>query len=392
MTMIGADPFSPAVVADPYPWYRALLDDDGPRYLPERDLWVVSRYDQVRDAARDHRTLVSGQGVTYVRIPLPMMLTSDPPDHTRLRRIVSRVFTPRAIDSWRAMIERQAAELVGGLRAAAEPDLVTGLAAPLPVLVIAEILGIPSADRALFRTWADRVVEGFDLLDDVHGADDLDTRILDAIQELDAYFAAIIAERRARPGDDLVTRLIQAEERMEAAELFWFCFLLLVAGTETTTNLIGTLGHLLATRQDLWHTLAADPARTPDAVEEALRWGSPIQGFFRDAADGCVVGGTAIPAGSRVLLLYAAANRDPRHFTDPDTYDLDRRPGDHLAFGTGIHFCLGAHLARSESAAAVGHLLAAADGLTLRGEPVRTANPTLRGFTSLPVRLRAEGP
>ncbi|HEY3683989.1 MAG TPA: cytochrome P450 [Streptosporangiaceae bacterium] len=386
MTMIGADPFAPGVVADPYPWYRSLLADEGPRYLPERDLWVVSRYDQVRDAARDHRTLASGQGVTYVRIPLPMMLTSDPPDHTRLRRIVSRVFTPRAIDEWRGMIDRQAVRLVAELRAADEPDLVTGLAAPLPVMVIAEILGIPAADRALFRTWADRVVEGFNLLDDVYTADDLDTRILDAVQELDGYFAAIIADRRAHPGDDLVTRLVQAEERLDPKELFWFCFLLLVAGTETTTNLIGTLGHLLATGPDLRRALAADPGRTPDAVEEALRWGSPIQGFFRDALDGCAVGGTAIPAGARVLLLYAAANRDPRHFADPDAYDLDRRSTDHLAFGTGIHFCLGAHLARTEAAAAIGHLLAAADGFAPRGEPVRTANPTLRGFTSLPVR------
>ncbi|MQA96842.1 MAG: cytochrome P450 [Streptosporangiales bacterium] len=382
------DPLAAEVIADPYPWYRELLAARQPVYVPGRDLWVISRYEHVRAAARDHGRLSSAEGIMYARVAMPMMITLDPPDHTRLRRLAAQAFTPRAIAELEDAVRHTADGLIDGLLGG-HTDAVADLAGPLPVTLIAEMLGVPTADRARFRTWADRIVEGFNHIDDIDSYDEVDPAVYEAGTELHEYLSAVIAERRAAPADDLISRVITApvEPEVTDGELFWFAFLLLIAGTETTTNLLGGMLHTLAGDPELRRTLTEAPVRLPDAIEESLRWHSPIQGFFRTATAPYAVDGVEIPAGSRVLLLYAAANRDPRHFPEPDVFDLDRRPGDHLAFGSGIHFCLGAHLARLETRVALERLLPRAGTLELAGEPARTANPTLRGFVKLPLHV-----
>ena len=381
------DPFAPEVVADPYPWYARLLSLDAPAVLARHNLWVLARYRDVWEGARAHERLVSGEGVAYQRMPLPMMLTMDPPDHTRLRKIVARDFTPRAVASWTPIVEKLTASAIRPLIGNGPVDFVSAVSGPLPVMVIAMVLGIPPEDHERFRAWSDGVVEGFSL--GTAGGELIASRVTEPILELQAYFAQLIKERRARPRDDLVTKLLQPSEdgRLSETELLWFLFLLLVAGNETTTSLLGNMLLAFATHADQWELLQERPDLVPAAVEEVLRFDAPIQGFFRTAAPSCQIGTTPIPRGARVLLLFGAANRDPAQYPEPNQFLIERNPTDHLAFGAGIHFCLGASLARLEATLVLRLLAEHTSGVRLAGAPQRTTNPTLRGLRSLPVEL-----
>ena len=381
------DPFAPEVIVDPYPWYERLLDSNGPVLLPQHDLWVLARHRDVWQGARAHDLLSSAEGVAYQRMTLPMMLTMDPPDHTRLRKIVARDFSPRAVESWAGKVERLAIDAVNPLVGSGKFDFVEAVAGPLPVMVIATVLGIPPEDHARFRSWSDAVVEGFR---PGSAADESKTsRVTEPVLELQVYFAQLIEQRRARPRDDLVTKLLQpsADGRLSQAELLWFLFLLLVAGNETTTGLLGNMLLAFATHPEQWAMLRARPELVPSAVEEVLRFDAPIQGFFRTATQSCQIGGAAIPRGARVLLLFGAANRDPARYPEPGRFLIERNPTDHLAFGAGIHYCLGASLARLEAAVLLRLLAKRASVVRLAGDPQRTTNPTLRGFRRLPVEL-----
>ncbi len=433
----GYDHLSPAVIADPYPWYRRLLAADGVYHDERNDIWVLSRYDDVYAAVRNPEALSSAEGVAYRRMFVPMMLTVDPPDHTRLRRIVSREFTPRTLERWTAMIDRLAADAVGRLAGAETVDFVAAVASPFPVAVIAAILGIADEDLPVLRRISDDVIEAFKLsqpenraaaaivditsrrrfVESVTGigmrfpaltgaflrgltavtsrlaggerwADDV-ARSPRAVADLQTICAKLVRERRRRPGEDLVSKLLaeHPDGRLSDSEIFFFFLLLLIAGHETTTNLLGNLVIALAERPDEWRRLKDDPSLVPSAVREALRYESPIQGFFRTAVTPYRVGDVEIPAGARVLLLFGAANRDPRHYPDPDLFRVDRDPRDHLAFGGGIHYCLGASLAEMEGIAVLRELLASATRIELAGDIVRTQSPTLRGAKSLPLRL-----
>jgi cytochrome P450 len=377
------------VIADPYPWYRRLLEEPSVVHADPHDIWALAHYDDVRAAARDHTRLSSAEGVAFPRLGLPMMLTMDQPDHTRLRRIVSRDFTPAAVRRWRPMVESYVGTAVDRMLDAAEVDLVEALALPLPIQVIAEVIGVPPSDQADFKRWSDGIVEGFKLGDRPEVDADAIVHVQAATTELFAYVQAGIAERRAAPRDDLFSVLLQPRdgEALNENELFWFFLLLLVAGNETTTNLLGNLAVALLEHPREWERLRDEPAAIPSAVEEALRYGSPIQGFFRTARQSLDIRGTQVPEGARVLLLFAAANRDPRQYDDPDRFDVGRNPSDHLAFGSGIHSCLGAALARVETAVVLENLVRRVRRLELAGEVVHTTNPTLRGVASLPVRL-----
>ena len=383
------DPFAPDVVADPYPHYRRLLDDDEPHYNPERELWVLSRYEHVRAAARAHDVLSSAEGITYARFALPMMITLDPPDHTRLRRVVSRDFTPRAIESWRPIVDGIVDGLVDDLVAEGRADLATAACTPLPIMAIASVMGIPPEDHAEFKKWSDGVVEGFKLADEVSVNAEATERILASIQSLNTYFQALFETRRRHPRDDLLSKLMTPKEgeALSAEELFWFCFLLLIAGNETTTNLLGNLLLALLAEPSQLAGLRRCPELIPSAVEEGLRYDPPLQGFFRTTTAPYRVGGVEIPERARVLLLFAAANHDPRQWTEPDRFDVTRPPGDHLAFGSGIHFCLGAPLARLEAASFLRCLIERTQSIELAGDVVRTRNPTIRGVDHLPVAL-----
>ncbi len=384
------DPFDRAVLRDPYPAYRALLA--GPRvvYAPRRRIWVISGYDEVRAAGRAHSHLSSADSVTAVRGRLPMMLTVDRPDHTRLRRLAAAAFTGEAVARWGSDIERIASEAIGVLLDRPGADAVAVLAKPLPTAVIARILGVPGDRRAEFASLADRAVEGFSTIPGL-GAIPRSARVLRATVRLHVFLAELIAHRRTAPADDLISKLTHdaVEGELSDKELLWFAFLILIAGFETTTNLIGTLLLALARHPDQYALLRRRPGLTDGAVEESLRWVSPIQGLYRTTLVDYETGDAKIPAGERVLLLFGAANRDPEEFDDPDSFVIERKPADHLAFGSGIHFCLGSHLARLEATAVARVLTEAAAQIELAG-PVRwTQNPTLRGPAHLPAQLVA---
>ena len=381
------DPFDPEVIADPYPAYARLHEQAPVTYIEERQIWVIAGYEHVRTALRDHARVSSAQGVMYIRAPLPMMLTMDPPDHERLRRIVGREFAPKDIHRFRPAIERFVTEGLDELRDTG--DVVTSLAVPVPVRVIASIMGVPDADLPELRRISNDIVEGFKITP--VGTNPLEgfQRVPEAIRELEAYFSGLIAERRSRPADDMITKLLAPaiDGVLSEYELFWFCLLLLVAGIETTTNLIGNMVIALHDHPDQWDKLKRDRSLVAAAVNECLRFDSPIQGLYRQTAQEYAVGGAAIPAGHRVLIAFAAANRDPSHYLEPHVLDVERNPTDHLAFGAGIHRCLGAGLAELEGRVVLEHLLDLVDELEINGEVERTTHPTLRGATSVPLRV-----
>jgi len=382
------DPFDPEIVANPYPWY-AELRREGIHHDSDRDIWVLSRYPDVWAAARDHDHLSSAQGVTYGRMPLPMMLSLDPPDHTRLRRLVSRAFTPREIERRSAIIEEMTRALLTETLDTEAVDWVDTLAGPLPILVIADLIGIPGSDVKQFRQWSDAIIDGFNLTFDPEALAARAVGITAALVELRAYFDALDPDEAPDGSLLSILRTGAADERLDADELFWFFQLLLVAGNETTTNLLGNLVAALIDAPDQWQALRADPTIAPSAIEETLRFDSPIQGFYRTALDDVYIGGVTIPADARVLLLFGAANRDESHYPDASRFDVTRNPVDHLAFGNGIHHCLGAQLARLEGRIVLEELIRRVESVEAAGEGERTGNPTVRGYRRLPVRFQS---
>lgn len=387
------DPFSPDVVRDPYDAYAAL--HSGPRVVHQGkwDMWVLSRHEDVRLALRDHR-LSSGEGVTYLRAPLPMMLTQDPPDHERLRRIVGREFAPRDIHRFRPDIERFVGAGFDVMAESDTADLVEHIAMPVPIRVMAMILGVPESDIPELRVMSDDLVQGFALAPDTDEpvvADALATfdvnRITRAIVDIHTYFGALIAQRRRTPADDLVTKLMAPADdgTLSEQELLWFCLLLLVAGIETTTNLIGNMAIAFLAHRDQWDLVRERRELIPSAVNEALRYDAPIQGFFRTATAPVTIDDVTIPERARVLLAFGAANHDPSHYPDPRSFRVERNPTDHLAFGAGIHRCLGAGLAELEGQIVLEQLLDRTDALETAGDVVRTTSPTLRGARELPL-------
>jgi hypothetical protein len=388
-------PLDPAVIENPYPLYHRLRAED-PVHRSPLGFWVLSRYDDVVRLLRDERFGRGGfeqlfrlrfgeEGATgFAR----SMLFRDPPDHTRLRGLVNKAFTPRVVERMRPHIEAIVARLLDRVAPRGRMEVIEDLAYPLPIEVICGMLGVPAADQDAFRAWS---------LDIARSLDAIALPLPDAVVErgnrarraLTEYFQRLIAERRRQPQDDLTSDLIAAEEagdRLSEAELLATLILLLVAGHETTVNLIGNgLLALLRHPEELarWR---ARPALAESAVEELLRYDGPVQRTGRIAREDVEIGGRPIKAGEVVLGLIGAANRDPAHFPDPDRLDLDRRDNRHLAFGWGIHFCLGAPLARVEAQAALGAVLRRFPGLRLAEPSVRWRETSvLRGLTALPV-------
>lgn len=384
------DPLDPQVLADPYPWYERLHEGSAVHFNRHRGLWILHRYDDVHAALRCHEELSSAEGVTLLRDSLPtMMLLVDRPEHTRLRSPVTRYFTRQAVARYQPTIERLVDEAVGELHATQAGDAVERLAAPVPIAVISEMLGVPTADRARFRSWSERLVEIFNLAPLAPRSWRQAVSINAAGLQLHAYLHKILRDRRREPRDDLLSQLLGRADNGEISEeeVFWIALLLLVAGNETTTNLIGSLLLVLAEHPDEYAKLHDSPELVPAAIEEALRYYAPIQATYRTARCDYTVDDTTIPANARVLLLLGAANRDPRHYKSPGHFNATRSPVDHLAFGNGIHFCLGAHLARLETAAALHAVIGRAPTIGLAGTPRWRANATLRGLAYLPITL-----
>jgi cytochrome P450 len=400
-----SDPLAldPSFFADPYAVYAALRDDGPVRrvVLPNGwDVWVVTRYAEARAAladprlSKDPRSLAERFGDDMIRdddiVAASLrahMLNADPPDHTRLRKLVTKAFTARRIDGLRPRIEAITDELLDELAAGAghgPVDLIDTFAFPLPITVISELLGVPPDDRDDFRAWSTTIV-----------SDGPDDEMQTASAAMATYLSGLLAAKRADPGDDLLTALIQArddEDRLDEHELVSMAFLLLVAGHETTVNLIGNGVLALLRRPDQLSRLRADPSLIPGAVEELLRYDGPVNlATMRFTTEPVVLGdGVRIPAGEFVLVSLASADHDPSRFADPDRLDVTRPVGGHLAFGHGIHYCLGAPLARLEGEIAFTCLLDRFPHLRLAGTPtdLRWRHSSLiRGLERLPVQL-----
>jgi hypothetical protein len=384
------DPYSHELHDDPYPVYRTLRDEQPLYYCEARGVWVLSRFEEVWEAVHDQATYSSAQGV----FPgmgeynpdqmLPVMIMMDPPRHTQLRRLVNRAFTRRRIADLEQEIRGIARDLVETLVDAGGGDLVEDFAKPLPTIVIADLLGVPREDRKEFRQWSDRMIQ--DNPDDPEAA----ARAMEGGASLLAYFADLIAERRRSPRGDLLTALIAAEvdgERLSDDELFGMCVLLLVAGNETTTNLVSNSAVLFDQNPDQWRAIVANPALLPGAIEECLRFDSPVQALARTLTRTVVIHGQTMNEGDKVLLVYGSANRDEREFSEPDTFDIERTIDRQLAFGHGIHFCLGAPLARLEAKVAYSELLGHSPEWTVTGTPERMHSGPIRGLLRLPVSM-----
>jgi cytochrome P450 len=343
-TLDDYDPLHPSVIDNPFPYYQLLQRDAPVHYVEKHGFWVISRYDDVAAALQNWESLSTTWGPGPVRIesPIASVLQSDPPTHTRLRSIIARAFTPRAVAACEPMVERCVTERIDAILEAGEADFVDEYAIPIPVMVISEMLGVPVEDRATFRRWSDDIVGAI--------AGQVDPR--NTIREFNAYFAKVVDACRRNPRDDLISRLLlpnQKGERLSGDEVLSFCLSLMVAGNETTTGLIGNLFFELARRPEDWKRLREDPSLVPLAVEESLRFDGPNQGLFRNTTQDFQLHDVTIPKDSKVLVLFGAAGRDAKHFPDPDAFVLDREPNRHLAFGAGIHHCLGASLSRLEA-------------------------------------------
>ncbi|MFJ3913332.1 cytochrome P450 family protein [Streptomyces vinaceus] len=394
----------PAFLADPFPLYRQLREDGPVRRVViagALEAWLVTRYEDglaalsdtrlssdVRDAA-DTRLLEQLPG-TERESMLGNMLRSDPPDHTRLRRLVSKAFTARRVAEMRPRVQEVTDRLLDAVVADGHADLVADFALPLPVTVISELLGVPVDERHEFQRWTDRML--------MRGAQPPDPAVVnEAWRHMRAYVTELIGAKRAEPGEDLLSALITArdeEQRLSEDELVAMVFLLLAAGYVTTVNLIsGGIAMLLA-HPDQLDLLRSDPALLPGAVEEFLRYDGPVSpGIARFAREDVEIAGVRIPRGATVLIGSAVADRDPDRFADPDRLDITRADNAHLAFGHGIHYCLGAPLARLEGQIAIGTALRRLPGLALAVEPARIPwRPGgLRGPLALPVTFTPGG-
>ncbi|MFI5532444.1 cytochrome P450 [Kitasatospora sp. NPDC051853] len=397
------DPWSPEFVAHPYEAYARLRTEAPVVFHEPSGQWLVSRYADVNALLRDRRL-----GRTYTHRfthaefgrpePDPAheafhtlnehgLLDLEGADHARIRRLVSKAFTPRMVAGLRPTVEKLAGELVDGLLRDGGGDLIATVAEPLPVAVIAEMLGFPAEDRHLLRPWSADITAMFEL----NPSDETARRAVTASTEFSEYLRGLIRARRAEPGEDLISALVAAADDGDALteqEMVSTCVLLLNAGHEATVNTTGNGWWALFRNEAELARLRAEPeALLPSAVEELMRWDTPLQMFERWVLDEIELGGVTIPSGAEIALLFGSANRDPERFPDPDRLDLGRTDNAHITFGAGIHFCLGAPLARLELTESYGALLRRAPGLRLVSEPHWRPGYVIRGLEELLVEI-----
>jgi cytochrome P450 len=389
---LGVNPFDPAFKDDPYPFLKRLRDYDPVNETPI-GVFRLTRYD---DVIRMLKEVPSGVrmadgsvfgGLNLSTGPSQFILRQDPPDHTRLRKLMNQAFTPRAVARMRAHVEEIVNEQLDRVADAGEMDVIADLALPVPSTVICEMMGVPLADRDKFTAWTSAATH---LLAAALAPADLVERGLQAVQSLGAYFAELLDDRRKHLGEDILSGLIRAEEegdRLSSSELIAQSIGLLIAGFETTIGLIGNGVRALIRHPDQLALLQREPGLIAGAVEECLRYEGPILLTIRVTREDTRFGDRTIPADRPVMCMLSGANRDPEHFPDPDRFDITREDNDHLAFGGGVHFCLGAHLARMETQAAIGGLVRRFRGFELAGEEVVWGPSLFRVLGELPVRF-----
>ncbi|MDH6630037.1 cytochrome P450 [Streptomyces sp. LBL] len=413
---LAFDPWDPGFLADPYPAYAELRARGRVLHYEPTGQWLVPHHADVSALLRDRRL-----GRTYQHrftheefgrmapheehepfhaLNDHGLLDLEPPDHTRIRRLVSKAFTPRTVERLKPYVHDLADELVTALVEAGGGDLLTDVAEPLPVAVIAEMLGIPEADRAPLRPWSADICGMYEL----NPSEEAATRAVRASVEFSDYLRELIAERRKEPGEDLISGLIAAHDesdrqtgwqsdrrtdrgtdRLTEQEMISTCVLLLNAGHEATVNATVNGWWALFRNPGQLAALRADHSLVPSAVEELMRYDTPLQLFERWVLDEIEIAGTTIPRGAEIALLFGSANHDTEVFRDPERLDLTRRDNPHISFSAGIHYCIGAPLARIELAASMTALLEKAPTLALAAEPERKPNFVIRGLEGLPV-------
>lgn len=398
-----------ALIQNPYPLYAALRATQPVLRVPipgdeGAGVWILTRHAEVEHVLRDTdgqfsvdrlqsdiahqfpnrlpRSLIEGPGAG-----LRTMLLMDPPDHTRIRGLVSKAFTPRRIEALRPRIEALVDELLAGAQRDGHFDVIKDFAEPLPAIVIAELLGVPPEDHRRFKEWSSALIQAIPESVAAGGGAGLETAVAPILD----YMRDVIAARRAEPRDDLISGMIAAQEERDAltdAELVSTSFLLLIAGHETTTNLVGNGLLALLRSPDQWDRLRAEPGLVDGAIEEMLRYDSPVQATVRVATAPVTLGDFEVGKGALVVTGIGAANRDPARYPEPDRFDVTREDTRHLSFGFGTHFCLGAPMARLEGRLAFAGLLERFASLKLATDEVPfRSNPVLRGLNSLPVTV-----
>jgi cytochrome P450 len=406
MAALHFNPADPATNADPFPIFRRLQDEDPVHWSDPVRGWVVTRYDDVRAIALDRAMSADRVRPFFDVLPgeeqrrladLGRYLTlwavfKDPPDHTRLRGLMNRAFTPRAVEALRPNIERIVDDLLDAIVARGSSDLIADFAYPLPASVIMDMLGVPRSDLGVMKVWSDDIALFVGI---ARATPDKYEKAQAGTRAMAAYFRRLVAERRKAPRDDMISALIAAEEQAQHLtedEIVASCILLLFAGHETTANLIGN-GVLAFLRHPAeLAKLRARPELAPAAVEECLRYDGPSGALARVVAVAHEMGGRQLKAGERVYAWMNAANRDPRRFADPDRFDLERPDNRHLTFGHGAHFCLGAPLARLEAQIAFPRIFERLHGLELTTDKFEWMDSLiLRGVKKLPVRFKPVG-
>jgi len=386
----------PETWENPYPAYREFRDrspfvaqwpivflDGNERQVQS---WMLLKYAQVNAALRDPATFSSQIGASDSVAPRLVMIQDDPPRHTRFRRIVSKAFTARRIAELEPWIKNVAEQLLDRFPIGEAVDAVDAFTMPLPVQVIARMLGIPGEDQTAFRRWSDSLVA-------FNGGDFTPAERMKNGIEMMEYFRQAAASRRGKSGSDLISAVVDAEvegERLEDWEILGFCILLLVGGNETTTNLMSNMLNIFVDRPELWRRMREDRALAEFAIEETLRYESPVQLLTRTVTRDIEIDGQKIQRGERVAVSYGAANRDPAAFPDPDTFSLERDQSRHLGFGAGVHYCLGAPLARMEAGIMLNAMLDRFSSIERGAQAQRQrATNLLFGFRKLPLKFIA---
>ncbi|CRK84793.1 cytochrome P450 [Neobacillus massiliamazoniensis] len=369
---------------NPFPWYKNMREKHPVYYDSKQGVWNVFLYEDAKRVISDKDAFSSKKSK---ELPLQNITNIDPPDHTRLRSLVSKAFTPKIVANWEPRIQDFTKGLLDQISKKNTIDIVEDLAYPLPVMVIAELLGIPTSDRNQFKEWSNSLVAGPSSTEDIQETINQKNK---ATSELKEYFSHIIQEKRKKSLEDIISVLIQAEEnegKLSAEELLSFCIVLLVAGNETTTNLISNAVYSFVENKTVWETLKQDPTLIPNAVEETLRYRSPVQVLPRRVKMDTEISGYKLTSGQLVFAWIGSANRDENKFSNPEYFDLKRNPNDHLTFGKGIHFCLGAPLARLEAKIALSELIKRYSTISIKEgyqiDPIESS--FMNGLKSLPV-------
>jgi len=403
MAALQFNPADPATNADPFPIFRRLQDEDPVHWSDAVRGWTITRYDDVRAVALD-RTMSADRVRPFFDVmpneeqrrlaDLGHYLTlwavfKDPPDHTRLRGLMNRAFTPRAVEALRPKIERIVRDLLEAIVERGSADLIADFAYPLPASVIMDMLGVPRSDLAMMKVWSDEIALFVGIARTTPGKL---ARAQAGTREMAAYFRRLVGQRRKAPRDDMISALIAAEEQAQHLtedEIIASCILLLFAGHETTANLIGNGVLALLRHPGEFAKLAGRPELAANTVEECLRYDGPSGALARVVAVEHEISGRRLKTGDRVYAWMNAANRDPRRFADPDRFDIERADNRHLTFGHGAHFCLGAPLARLEAQIAFPQIVARLQGLELTTDKFEWIDSLiLRGVKKLPVRFK----